>query len=169
MLSCTTTACVMSLPNSATGLAWVVNSRWGEGLRLMVPEAGQPTTWCPMVHRQTSCFRYHSDLSTLPYFFAQSEGHWWFCSSDGRDAQTHLQRPQVQGLGVGLHSTGYRDLWVLGNRSQGLLSSSSSAGLTATLQQVQSHGQHLPTINLTLVRCAARALLSHVGTQTPEG
>eukprot|EP00731_Ephydatia_muelleri_P023367 Em0015g950a len=50
-----------------------------------------------------------------------------------------------QGLGVGLHSTGCRDLWVLGNRSQGLLSSSSLAGLTVTLQQVQSLGQHLPT------------------------
>ena len=72
--------------------------------------------------------------------------HWWFYSLYGRDAQTHLQRPQVQGPGVGLHSTGRRDLWVLGNRSQGLLlSSSSSAGLTAPLQQVQSLGQHLQT------------------------
>ncbi|KAL5505159.1 hypothetical protein EMCRGX_G006548 [Ephydatia muelleri] len=39
--------------------------------------------------------------------------------SDDRDAQTHLQRPQVQGLGVGLHSTGCRDLWVLGMRPMG--------------------------------------------------
>ena len=54
--------------------------------------------------------------------------------------------PKCRALGVGLHSTGCRDLWVLGNRSQGLLLlCSSSAGLTATLQQVQSLGQHLPT------------------------
>ena len=42
------------------GLAWVVNSRWEEGLRLMVPEAGQPTTYCPIGPQGN---QHHSDLS----------------------------------------------------------------------------------------------------------
>eukprot|EP00731_Ephydatia_muelleri_P010164 Em0005g750a len=97
------------------------------------------------------------------------EGHWWFCSSDGRDAQTHLQRPQVQGLGVGLHSTGCRDLRVLGTEAR----DSSRLAVRLALQLHCSKSKALVSIyqrlNLTLVRCAARALLSRVGTQTPEG
>ena len=65
------------------------------------------------------------------------------CRGPATEAGVHQALHTHPTVGPG---SGRRDLWVLENRNQGLLLSSSSlAGLTATLQRVQSLGQHLPT------------------------